>query len=60
VSLIICKQDDEPMFKYNYKIYFDNNETYTFLDIIDYSNITLAWGILKYLEITWINNDTCA
>ena len=41
-----------------YKLYLSNNDTYTVIDILDYSNITLAWGLQSPLNVTWQNNDT--
>ena len=46
---------DEPQYVETYKLYFSNNETFTVIDILDYSNITLAWGLQSALDITWIN-----
>lgn len=46
---------DEPLYVLTYKIYLSNNETYTIIDILDYSNISLSWGLQIPLNITWIN-----
>ncbi len=34
------KEDEEPTYVMEYKLYFSNNDTYTVIDILDYSNIT--------------------
>ena len=39
-----------------YKLYFSNNDTFTTIDILDYSNITLAWGLQSALDIQWLNS----
>jgi hypothetical protein len=39
-----------------YKMYFSNNDTFTVIDILDYSNITLAWGLQSALDIKWLNS----
>jgi hypothetical protein len=39
-----------------YKLYFSNNDTFTVIDILDYSNITLAWGLQSALDIHWLNS----
>ena len=49
---------EEPQFVLTYKLYLSDNDTYTIIDILDYTNITLAWGLQSQLNITWINNDT--
>lgn len=49
---------DEPQNVMTYKLYFSNNETYTIIDILDYSNISLAWGLQSALDITWLDNTS--
>ncbi len=46
---------DDPQFKKSYKMYFSNNETYIVINLVNYSNITLAWGLQSPMEITWNN-----
>ena len=49
---------EEPLYVMTYKMYLSNNDTYTIIDILDYSNITLAWGLQQPLNITWINHTS--
>ena len=46
---------DEPQFKLSYKMYFSNNETYIVINLVNYSNISMAWGLQSPMEITWNN-----
>ncbi len=49
---------NEPQYVMTYKLYFSNNDTYMIVDILDYSNITLAWGLQSPLDITWISQTS--
>ena len=46
---------DDPQFKLSYKMYFSNNETYIVINLLNYSNISLAWGLQSQMEIAWNN-----
>lgn len=48
---------DETLYQTDYKLYLSNNETYTVIDIVDYSNITRAWGLQSPMNITWFTHQ---